>query len=268
MCTRLHAIGFACEMDRVTADSIAEMSRSATKTVVCAAGEYRIWRSSAGAELWLHYPRPVARPGAAPSKPLEPVDDLRGLSVYHRGASSLTLRIDSVTCMKTNPLDGVCLATIEAKKGRGKPAPFTFELLGAAAEQIPRPTKAKVALTGLAHKVWAFPSEQAYMTETPPRRLLGRGALTVVKPEEVPDVKLIYRTKPGTLWLITGTVKRSIRLINPITQAPYVWLSLDTDRGDIDLVANPAVIEGDVSSGHTLQTLAAMVGRVIEKVAA
>lgn len=266
MCTRLHAIGFACEMDRATADSIAELSRTASKTVTCAAGEYRIWRSSAGAEIWLHYPRPSAAPGS--KRQLEPVDDLRGLSVYHRGSSSLTLRIDGVTCLKTNPLDGVCLATIEARKGRGRPAPFTFELLGAAAEQIPRPTRAKVALTGLAHRVWAFPTEQDYLAETPPRRLLGRGALTVVKPEEVPDVKLIYRTKPGTLWLVTGTVKRSIRLVNPITGAPYVWMSLDTDRGDIDLVANPAVIEGDVSSGHTIQTLAAMVGRVIEKVAA
>lgn len=252
-------------MDRTTADAIAEMSRAATKVLTCGSGEYRIWRSNPGAEIWLHYPRLGGR-GAGRS--LDPVDDLKGMSVYHRGASSLMLRIDSVTCSRVNPLDGVCLATIEARQGKGKPAPFTFEMLGAAMETVTRPTRAKVALTGLAHKVWAFPSENAYLAATPPRRLLGRGALTVVKPEEVPDVNLIYRTKPGTLWLITGTVKRSIRLVNPITRAPYVWMSLDTDRGEIDLVANPSVIDGDVSSGHTVQTLTAMVGRVIEKVAA
>lgn len=62
MCTRLHAIGFPCEMDRRTAEFVRGIAASPKQRVGSADGEYRIWRSPAGAEIWLHYPKRIAKP--------------------------------------------------------------------------------------------------------------------------------------------------------------------------------------------------------------
>jgi hypothetical protein len=87
-----------------------------------------------------------------------------------------------------------------------------------------------------------------------------------MEPEEVSDARLIYRTKPGALWLVTGVILKSIQLRNPLADKPYYWLLVETDRGNIDIVVNPAVIEGDISSGHTIQTVVSMVGRILDRI--
>lgn len=191
------------------------------------------------------------------------------MTIFHRGQSDIRARIDrSLALSKENPLDGVCLAYLDNLNGRGRPAPFAFEHLGSAADPLARPGAARIQITGLAQRIWAYPSEQAYLSATPSKRLIGRGALTMVEPEEVIDAGLTYATKPATLWLVSGVVRRSIRLTNPLTGTSYVWLLLATDRGDIDIIANPAVIRGDISDGHTLQLVASMAGRIIEHLGA
>ncbi len=46
----------------------------------------------------------------------------------------------------------------------------------------------------------------------------------------------------------------------------YYWLLVNTERGEVDVVANPDQIEGDISSGHSVQAIVSMVGRIIERV--
>ena len=281
VCTRLHAIGFPCEIDRTTAETLAQISTKLGKRLVCAAGEYRVWRGANGAEIWLHFPKPPATPTTkAPAKKASPaasaghapaatgpgaaIDDLAGLTVFHRGASDIKVRlVRRMAISKQNPLDGVCLGYLDDLAGGGRPAPFVFEQVGFAAAPLVAPVEARVQILGIAQKVWAYPTETAYLAATPPKRLIGRGALTMVEPDEVAEAGLVYKTKPATLWLVTGEIRRSIRMVNPLTGASYAWVLLATDRGLIDLIANPAVIEGDISAGHTLQTVASMCGRII-----
>ncbi len=276
MCTRLHAIGFPCEIDRATAKTIAGISDNPTKRVTCAAGEYRVWRGGSGAEIWLHCPTmpplikaqaaiAAAKPGASPS-PSDSVDPVRGMTIFHRGASDIAVKLDrSMALSKQNPLDGVCLAYLDDLKGKGRPAPFVFEQLGFAADRFTQAIRARVQILGLAQKAWAYASEKDYLAATPGKRLIGRGALTMIEPDDVKDAGLLYKTKPATLWLVTGEIRRSIRMTNPLTGTSYAWVLLATDRGEIDLVASPDVIEGDISVGHILQTVATMTGRIIAR---
>ena len=149
MCTRLHAIGFPCEIDHATAKTIAGISDNPTKRVTCAGGEYRIWRGGSGAEIWLHCPSvpaaatpapPVKTPATFPlanTNPLDGVDPVRGMTIFHRGASDITVKLDrSMALSKQNPLDGVCLAYLDDRNGKGRPAPFVFEQLGFAADRF------------------------------------------------------------------------------------------------------------------------------------
>lgn len=275
MCTRLHAIGFPCEIDRRTAAFIAGAASSPRRRVTCAGGEYRIWRSPAGAEIWLHYPdrdqgrtRPatgVARGDSSP-KTLDPIDDLAGLSVVHGGKSDVRMRlVRTISTATANPLDGAAIAMLGSRRPQDKPIPFTFELLGYGAERVGRPVDVRVQVTALAQRVWGYPTEAAYLAATPSRRLIGRGGVADVTPGDLPDVPLVYRPKPGSLWLATGDVVKSMRLINPVTQAPYYWINLATDRGTFDLIASPDAIEGDISDGHVVQALVSVTGRIIER---
>ena len=282
MCTRLHAIGFPCEIDRTTAKTMDDISANPSKRVASVAGEYRVWRGGSGAEIWLHYPKPLAVKARAAKPPQAPkpvqapsaqasvakadLGELQGMTIFHRGASDIKMRLDRrMAISKQNPLDGVCLAYLDDLTGSGRPAPFVFEQVGFAAEPFQGAISARVQILGLAQKVWAYAREKDYLAATPPKRLIGPGALTMVEPEDVAEAGLVYKTKPATLWLVTGVIRRSMRLVNPLTGASYAWVLLATDRGEIDLVANPAVIQGDISAGHTLQTVASMCGRIIAR---
>jgi hypothetical protein len=271
MCTRLHAIGFPCEIDRQTAKFIVGAAASAKRRVASTRGEYRIWRSPAGAEIWLHYADAAksrttaagAKETGAQPKPFDPIGDLSGLSVVHSGTSGVPMRlVRSIATSSKNSLD---IGTLNSKRTEERPIVFTFELLGFALERIARPTDVRVQLTALAQRVWGHPTEAAYLAETPARRLIARGAVADVIPTDLADLQLVYQPKPGSLWLLTGDVIRSMRLINPVTSAPYYWISLATDRGNFDVVANPDIIQGDISDGHIVQVVVSVTGRILAR---
>ncbi len=254
-------------MTRATAEFIARIAKSESKRFSCPTGEYRVWQSIRGAEIWLHYPAPAGElKPANDQQPFDPINDLKGLSAFHRGAGAIEMQlVQSVHTSRTNRLDGMCHANLRAKSGKGRTVPFKFEHIGFALDPVMAPVLARVQITGLAHKARAFASEADYLAAASSKRLIGRGALMQIEPSEVPDVDLIYQTKPGALWLITGIIRRSIRMTNPETGTPYVWILLETDRGDFDIVANPDVIAGDTSSGHTLLAVVSMTGRILER---
>ena len=248
-------------MDRATADAIAGIARSKGRRIVCPDGEYRAWLSPGGAEIWLHYPH------AKDGRQIAPIDDLKGMTVFQRGASAIRMRVHRRLSWKPdNALDGVCIASLPAVRRKGRALPFVFEQLGYAAEPMPTPFEARVQVAGLAHRVWAYATEAQFLKSIPSRRLVARGSIAAMEPDEVADARLIYRTKPGALWLVTGVIVKSIQLRNPLADSPYYWLLVETDRGQIDVVTNPGVIEGDISVGHTIQTVVSMVGRIVERI--
>lgn len=248
-------------MDRGTADAIARIARTSGRRIACADGEYRTWLSPGGAEIWLHYP------DVEEGRQIEPIDDLKGMTVFQRGASAIPMRVHRrLSWEPENALDGVCIASLPAVRRKGRALPFVFEQLGYAVEPMPTPFEALVQVAGLAHRVWAYATEAQFLKAIPSRRLVGRGSIAAMEPDEVADARLIYRTKPGALWLVTGVILKSIQLRNPLADSPYYWLLVETDRGQIDVVTNPDVIEGDISVGHSIQTVVSMVGRIVERI--
>ncbi|MFM9939268.1 MAG: hypothetical protein ACKVP7_07220 [Hyphomicrobiaceae bacterium] len=254
-------------MTPVTAEIVARVTEHESRRINCLLGQYRVWQSIQGAEIWFQYPAPLDDLKTARDPRLfHHINDLKGISVFHRGAGSIRMHlVQSVHVSRTNRLDGMCHAHLPAKSGKGRTVPFKFEHIGFALDPVMAPTLARVQITGLAHKARAFASEAEYLASASSKRLIGRGALMQVEPNEVPDVDLIYQTKPGALWLVTGIIRRSIRMTNPETGAPYVWILLETDRGDFDIVVNPEKVSGDTSTGHTLLAVVSMAGRILER---
>lgn len=253
MTTRLHAIGFPADWSAPDAQPMRQLAAE-SRTVTSPKGHYRCWRSRDGAELWFHYPAA----SSAPAFGFLPRTDAEGLiggeivTPFHRGQSSVTIRVGRVLAQdRRNPLEGACLAWLPKPESGGRERAITLELVPFARHVFrPSPFITKAQITCFTHSVWAFDSERGYISGTPENRRVPLGGYWPVNEADVPDVKLSYRTSPVTLGLACGLVRRSIRLINPVTGEPYYWLALETRRAVFDVLANPASVQGDISAGN------------------
>lgn len=261
MCTRLNAIGFACEMDRATAEHLRDIAVRRARRIEAGQGEYRVWRAAEGGEIWLHY-----HPGQAQRRPtsgFEPIDNLVAMSVTHAGTSRITMEIQIVDRKVRNPLDAMILAEPIAAAGAAVPL-IGFEVVGYATVAKPLSKRCDVQLCGLAHRLWAYDSPRMFLDMVPPHRLTNLGAIAPVDARHIVDAEQTYKTRPGTVALVTGTVERSLRLVNRLTGAPYYWLSVKSEWGLVDVCANPQRIWGDVSIGNVVQAMVSMSGRLLE----
>jgi hypothetical protein len=269
MCTRLHALGFPCEWTRENAEIIGRLAVSQSRRVACRDGDYRVWRTGAGAELWFHYPAPRDERGQRFPANSSDIGALEGITPFHRGQSSVKVRIGRILMLdRKNPLEGACLAWLPASSKKGREQAFVMELVPFALQPLEEPPfTAEAQLVCFAHALWAYQSVAAYTSNTPQNRRIRPGSLCPVTEKDVPEVRLIYRYSPVTLALVTGVVQKSVRLLNPVTNAPYYWLSVETRRGTFDVIANPSHIEGDISEGNVAQVCGSFVGRLAGTVA-
>ncbi len=242
------------------------LAETRSKLVGASRGNYRVWRSQQGAELWFHYPqRPLQQRHLAKDKPAQP-EPARPVAVtpFHRGLSSCPIKIGRYLAVdRVNPLEGSCMAWLPPPPGGGHEQVIVLELAPYGLQPLRTPPHTTTAqIVCFAHAVWAFKDATAYSRETPSNRRIQAGSVSPVTESDVPEIKLSYRQSPITLALATGTVRRAIRHINPETREPYYWMLLETKRGSFDVIANPAEVQGDISEGNTAQVCGSFLARL------
>jgi len=264
MCTRLHALGFPCEWNRENADIIGRLAVEQSRRVACANGDYRVWRSSGGAELWFHYPARQDDRGRKLPAISTDLSNLEAITPFHRGQSKVTIRIGRILKLdRANPLEGACLAWLPGSGKRSRDQTFVLELVPFALQPLEEPPfVAEAQLVCFAHALWAYSTVSTYLANTPQNRRIRPGGFAPVSEADVPEVRLTYRYSPITLALVTGVIRQSARLLNLLTGVPYYWLSVETRRGTFDVVANPSQIAGDISTGNIAQVCGSFVGRL------
>lgn len=247
---------------------ILDLAANHSRLVGAGKGNYRVWRSSQGAELWFHYPQRAApRPAengatanAAAHAPERPV----AITPFHRGLSTCALRIGRYLPLdRLNPLAGSCMARLPPHGEGAQEQVVVVELAPFGLQPLRTPPyKTMAQIVFFAHSAWAFPDLNAYGRQTPSHRRLLYGSVSTVSETDVPEVKVSSRKSPLSLTLATGVVRRTIRHINPVTREPYYWLLLETRRGSFDVVVNPAQVEGDISEGHIAQVCGTFTARL------
>ena len=268
MSTRLHALGFPEHWTPELLALIETLAATKSRLVGAAKGNYRVWRSTNGAELWFHYPqrsprfadRKSAGGGANSPASLRPVS----VTPFHRGLSSCPIKVGRyLTLERSNPLEGSCMAWLPPTGPNSQEQVIVLELAPYGLQpQLPPPYQTTAQIVCFAHAVWAYPDSAAYSRATPAGRHIAIGAFNPVTEADVPEVKLTYSSSPITLGLATGIVRRAIRNTNPETNEPYYWLLLETRRGTFDVVANPAQVSGDISEGNIAQVCGSFVARL------
>lgn len=269
MSTRLHALGFPAEWTPELLAHVETMAASRSRLVGAARGNYRVWRSQQGAELWFHYPQRSIkeRPRAATPGEKAPVQsDARPAAVtpFHRGLSSCKIKIGRYLAIdRVNPLEGSCMAWLPPPATGGQDQIIVLELAPYGLQPLRTPPYTTTAqIVCFAHAVWAFKDPLTYSRETPSNRRIQSGTFSPITEADVPEVKLSYRQSPITLGLATGIVRRAIRHVNPETGEPYYWMLLETKRGSFDVVANPLQVQGDISEGNIAQVCGSFLARL------
>lgn len=285
MSARLHALGFGADWSREMLAQLERIAASRSRLVGAAKGNYRLWRTQQGAELWFHYPQVGAglpaggssrRGGLSGARlrqviPESNAEESAGVSQppvavtpFHRGLSRCTIKVGRYLALdRGNPLEGSCMAWLPAPNTGGREQVMVLELapFGLHALRTP-PVTTTAQIVCFAHGLWAFDDAAQYSRQTPANRRIQVGSICPITETDVPEVKLSYRNSPITLGLATGVVRRAIRHQNPETRAPYYWVLIETRRGVIDVVANPLQMEGDISEGNVAQVCGSFLARL------
>ncbi len=269
MSTRLHAIGFPAHWTPEMLTLVDTLAQTKSRLVGASKGNYRVWRSPHGAELWFHYPQRAVRPADKP-QPDTAVSDAAAIprpnavTPFHRGLSSCTIKIGRYLSIdRSNPLEGSCMAWLPPAGPGSREQVIVLELAPYGLQPLRTPPHSTTAqIVCFAHALWAYPDAITYGRETPGNRRIQAGSFSPVTEADVPEVKLTYGSSPITLGLATGIVRRAIRHSNPATGEPYYWLLLETKRGTFDVVANPTKMSGDVSEGNIAQVCGSFVARL------
>ena len=244
------------------------LAQSKSRLVGASKGNYRVWRSPHGAELWFHYPQRVVRPAGKRQSDgtpdATPVLRPNSVTPFHRGLSSCTIKVGRyLTLDRANPLEGSCMAWLPATGSGSREQVIVLELAPFGLHPLRTPPHSTTAqIVCFAHALWAYPDAASYSVHTPGNRRIHAGSFSPVTEADVPEVKLTYSSSPITLGLATGIVRRAIRHANPETGEPYYWLLLETKRGTFDVVANPTSMSGDVSEGNIAQVCGSFVARL------
>lgn len=203
-----------------------------------ALGTYVRWSPGGGAELWAQ----LSRQG-----------EVVGLNPHFASEWKMSARIESaVGRSNESPLDG----GFYAWSGRGEDDPdsttfpFVFDTPDFAAHQmLALPTQAEVQIAAFAHTLSAYGSEEEYYAAQTEQH----GSPTFAVESFIPSGLF----KPGgepTLppeaeAIFSGRVLRANLLANPATGALFYALAVRTLGGIVNVVADPAVPEGNPVPG-------------------
>lgn len=251
MASNLSAIGFAfAGPDDFQAQMIARAAE-ASERVSCAAGDYSIWRSPTGAEIWFHIP---------PFGTEDDARDIAGLTPFFEGASEVALEIvERITRPDDNAFEGALRGSVGGPDGY----PLVFEAADFAAH-LDRvlPFRCRARIAAFAKRVRAFAGEaefgaaQAQRNGIPmaPRAFIPIGTFALEDTLPPP---------PVSEALFTGRVAEHHALVNEATGRSFHWLQVETLDATFDVVTDPESVEGDIAEGVVVEIGATMFGRLL-----
>ena len=260
MASNLSSIGFVFDDDAEFQATMTRLVNEAIMRLACDDGEYAIWRSRTGAEIWFHLV-----PESPGSETLEPV----GLIPFFEGQSENAFRTDrAFRCTDDNLLEGRLVGWIVPKHADGEGYPLVLEAVDYAAHYARRmPATWTVRLTGFARQLTAYASEADYLSVSD-RRLPLNGksfvaaGLLEAKAEAAGDA---WASPDAAVILLTGTVIAHEQMTNEASGGGFHWLLIESaDATTYDIVADPEVVSGAPSVGGTVEVMCHVFARVID----
>lgn len=265
MANNLSCIGFSFApevLDEAFSGAVERMASEATQRLGCDAGDYAIWRSRTGAEVWVH---------------LSPEDEngereIVGLTPFFEGQSEVSVRLaDRIQRPEDNPFEGAWSAWVAPDDDGGGSYPIVIDAVDWAAHATSSlPYDASLRIVCFARELTAFPSEEAFLSgerqvDLAPQAFIPIGlfaaAETGASSEDSDGQPL---PPPSSTALFTGRVLEHATLINEMMGLPFEWLLVESLDATYDVVADPMSVNGEIVVGGTVEVAGWLVGRVLD----
>ncbi len=247
MPSHMSSIGFPVE----TEDDFLRFQTLAAdngRPLAASAGTYVRWRAGEGAELWVQ---------------VTPDNDIVGLNPHFDGESMLTVHVASrIRYPNEDGLDGAFYGWLVETAGDDLDADreVVFDAPDfALQESLDLPATLRVQLAAFAEELHVFADEATFAAAQPPGLELAPESLIPVPSSDGEDSTA---GPPEPRAFLAGRVLQTEPRINPATDEPFRWARLRTQGGEVDLVADPAVVPGELDAGAIVVGTCWLSGRI------
>jgi hypothetical protein len=267
MASNLSTIGFVFADEESFRSAMVECAKDASAQLDCAGGTYGIWRSRTGAEVWFHL-------GASE----EGGTEIFGLTPFFEGQSDVALNISGPVAREgDNPFEGsltgwvVPSGSAPDQSGDGS-YPIVFDAVDYAAQGASIwPAIRHVRLAGFAREMQIFADEDAYYAargapDGQHVKLSAHAFIPIGLFAVAEDGEAVKSTQaPTSAALLTGKIIEHRIFTNEATGRDFVWMLVESLEATFDILADPAVIAGDVSDNATIEAAVWMFGRFLDQ---
>ncbi|MCB1521437.1 MAG: hypothetical protein KDJ37_12795 [Hyphomicrobiaceae bacterium] len=282
MASNLSSIGFSFDDEDAFRETLTDLANTARDRLTGDTGEYAIWRSRSGAEIWFHLGA-EDHPGASPGERV-----ILGLTPFYEGQSAIPLCVtEAIRRPDDNPLEGMLHGWVSpdaaVMSADHRPAgdenlddiglgsyPIVFDAVDFAAHaerELPAVWTCRIAAFCreiVVHTQGEFSSQISPGLPLAAQALIPIG---LISDEDDEDDEEDAAPRGGVAMptvLLTGIVRAHRRLDNEITGRAYYWLSVESLEATFDVIADPDIVTGEITDGATVEAVAWLFGRVLD----
>lgn len=210
-------------------------------------GTYIKWEVGNGIELWGQ---------------LDVDNNAIGLNPHFTGNSSIKIRIQNKIKRDNDTiLEGAfyCWADPD-ETGEDGAYPFIVDLPNIEIYNLNIPQVVIAQITGFAHELSAYRNDDEFDNA---QTSMPKFATESFIPAGLFDPNGNNSTPQQSMAIFTGHVIDTSKIINPITGQEFIWIKVSTLGGEYDIVADPQLIEDEISIGGVVSGMFWLSGKVI-----
>jgi hypothetical protein len=243
MPSNLSTIGLVLPDDEAFMETITKLAGEAVERLACIPGDYAIWRSQTGAEVWFHVEGERGVIGRLED------GEVIGFTPYFEARQTLPATLTaSHKRPGENDFEGAFTARLVEGSAGSPPLDVVFDAVDYAAHDTrPLPLTTRLKLIAFARSVTAVSGEP------------GPGELRSVARSAAPDAE-----PPTAHAIVRGTVLEHEVLENEETGATFHWLRMAAGPVSIEVLADPATISGPVAPDSHAVVTCSLFGRSLD----
>jgi hypothetical protein len=277
LASNLTTIGLVFDTEASFDDLMQRLASSANERLASDPGDYAIWRSRTGAEVWFHVTGTREPDGQLQD------NEIIGFTPFFEGTSDIDIEINaSFQRPGENPFEGAFKAWVAPGPGNGVGVhPIVFDCVDFAAHRNRElPIRCHARLTAFARHLTAYRDEADYYARQ--TEDLNRGARAFIPlglfqaaprgdtadaaraVNHAPGATPPETTAPSSNALLTGTVIEHQIMTDEDSGAEFHWLLVDSLGATFDVVADLSVVAGTIVEGGIVEVGGVMFGRLID----
>lgn len=259
MASNLSTIGFVFPDEETFRTRMMTCAAETGARLPCTSGEYGVWQSRTGAQVWFH----MARNEAGET-------EIYGLTPFFEGKSEIPLHLTSAIHREAdNPFEGALHGWVNPDGNGSGAYPVVFDCIDIARlDASALPSVRPVRLVAFARQLTAFSDEAAFNDahaggDAP--HLAGKAFIPIGMFDADQQGKVSGAAPvPHSTALLTGKVVEYNRLTNEVTNQDYDWMLVETLDATLDVIADPAIVRGSPREGSIVEVSALLFGRVLD----